>query len=142
MTKEEVDIRPVPVDKLSTWTVEELTRRQTRAQELCSIYAQYVQAAQAELESLRRVHTFLTSANYDATLSLKIVQDKVVRVKCMECNGTGQKALDVESGRIMRKSAFEFNQPTGPIVMTEIPDEFKCTNCQGRGWLLMERYSG
>jgi molybdopterin converting factor small subunit len=136
---QDIDIRPVHVDRLVTFNDTELESRQARIEELRDEYEKEVSNLRTRLEDAEKVHRFLLAEHELVVLARKLKCGDVVRVVCSSCAGTGVKPDDVTSGRIRTPSAFETVGPAGPPK----PDpKSMCSQCEGKKWVLMDRFKG
>lgn len=137
---QEVDVRPVPVDKLMTLPETALEARIARVTVLLGEYEAHVNALLTDLETAQRTHGYLQKELAQTELALQLSRGDVVRVICPGCRGTGMLASDVLSGRVRQTgSAFESAPFKGPPV---VEDRDKCKQCQGLRWVIMERFKG
>lgn len=141
---EDIDIRPVLVDKLVEFTDIALTQRCDRLSVLVEEYQQKIATQEEALEKTKSLFRFLKDEHEKATLAVALKNGDVVRVVCPTCQGSGFKAVDVTSGRIQRKSAFERIGSEAPKQLSPVdvdPSE-RCTHCKGNRWVLMDRFKG
>lgn len=137
----DIDIRPVPVDKLVEYQESALDSREQRILELCGEYSQQEDRLTTELEQVQKINTFLGRELENVRLAKQLAQGEVVRVVCPTCTGTGMKPADVQSGHVARAgSAFE---STGKPTSAPIIDERnRCAACKGQRWVIMPRFKG
>lgn len=140
---EDIDIRPVLVDKLVAFTDQALEQRMARIVVLREEYQQRVVEQKEALERSERIFRFIEEEGEKAKLAQALKCGDVVRVVCPTCNGSGLKPVDATSGRIQRKSAFETigKEPTQANPADIDPTE-RCVDCEGKRWILMDRFKG
>lgn len=145
MDEHEIDVRPVPVDKLVEFTDLALTQRVERIGVLVKEYQQRITAEEEALKRTKSLFRFLEEEESKALLAVALKCGDVVRVICPVCKGSGLKPVDATSGRIQRKSAFE---TVGPAPRTQLPSPAevdptdRCKACEGKRWVLMDRFKG
>jgi len=133
-------VRPVSVDKLTDSSDAFLDDRKKRIEIEKKEVAEKLDVLRKEVVTLESLETFLKREYEHVTLAFQLKAGDVVRVKCPMCRGTGLKEFDATSGKI-KGSAFEhvgsptINQPQ------DDPAQF-CTQCEGRKWILMDRFKG
>jgi DnaJ-class molecular chaperone len=137
----DIDIKPVPVDKLATLSEDRLQARHERLTELDAEYSQRVETLAATLEEARRIHVFVQVELVNVDLAQKLARGDVVRVKCPACDGTGLKPADVMSGYVQQGSAFE-SSGSKATVAPVIDERSRCSECKGQRWQIMERFKG
>ena len=137
----DIDIRPVPVDKLVTWAMSELESRRERLEQLQHEFSDRVVDLQKGLEEVERIASFVEVELAQVELSIRVVKEDIVRVVCPACQGTGMKASDALSGHVSKGSAFEsVGKPN--TVSTVIEPHLRCVSCKGQRWVIMERFKG
>lgn len=136
----DIDIRPVNVDRLTTFEVHALTVRRQRIEELLAMHNEEGDQLRKALEANEALFRFLQNEHDAVVLAQQLKQGDVVRVVCPVCRGGGLKPVNVTSGRVQRKSAFETHGPVAEPVAA--PEGEKCDACQGKRWQLMERFKG
>lgn len=143
--KLDIDVRPVPVDKMAIFKDEELSSREARVAELLTAYTGYVDSLREELEETERNKDFLERESKHVKLAMLLKRGDLVRVICPSCKGSGMKPTDVTTGRVSNiaagsGSAFESvgNKSTRP----EDDPHLQCPECKGMQWVIMERYRG
>lgn len=137
---QDIDIRPVHVDRLVTFEDTELESRQTRIEVLRDEYEKEVSNLRERLENAEELHRFLLTEHGAVVLARKLKCGDVVRVVCPSCAGMGLKPTDVTSGRISVPTAFE---KVGPATGPPVPDpKSMCSRCEGKKWILMDRFKG
>lgn len=142
MSSEDIDIRPVLVDKLATFEEVDLTSRLTRIDALLQEFEARVAELQEQLEKSNQLVKFLNDEREKVLLARQLRKGDVVRVICPACKGSGMKSADVTSGRVSAPgSAFESIQG-GVTVAPEDDPLTRCTTCSGKKWVIMERYKG
>lgn len=136
-----IDVRPVPVDKMSSFKDEELLLREARVVELLAEYTKYVEILQKELEETTRNRDYLERESKNVNLAKLLKRGDLVRVVCHVCKGTGMKPTDVTTGRVsaLAGSAFE---TVGKKLAPEDDPHLQCEECKGAKWVIMERYKG
>jgi hypothetical protein len=137
----DIDIKPVPVDKMATFPEANLEDRRARLTVLDEEYTGRVESLTVELEEARRVHAFIKTELANVDLAQKLARGDVVRVKCPACKGTGMKPADVMSGRVQHGSAFE-SSGTKTTAAPVIDERNRCPDCKGQRWQIMERFKG
>ena len=136
----DIDIRPVPIDKLTDLKETELSSRRTRIEAHVSQYETHIAELEETLERCKEIYTFLQRERDAVILAQKLQSGDIVRVVCPTCQGTGMKPTDVLSGRIKQSgSAFESKKAK---PSREIDPALRCTDCEGKRWLLMDRFKG
>ena len=139
----DIDVRPVPIDKLTTFTEGALKSRHQRLVELNSKYEQRVVTLKTDLAEAERVLRFIQQELANAALAQQLACGDVVRVKCPACQGTGMKPSDVTGGRVRQGSAFENTGGGAALNSTPVIDERnRCPDCKGQRWQIMERFKG
>ena len=138
---DDIDIRPVPVDKLTTFGEAALVGRQARLVELIEEYTQRAEQLAIDLKDAHRILVFLQTEKTNVALAQQLARGDMVRVVCPMCKGTGIKPADVLSGRVLQQgSAFE---NAGPVKTTTVIDErSRCVDCAGQRWIVMPRFKG
>lgn len=138
----DIDIRPVVVDKLITFSEQNLTSRQARIEELIVEYDERIKTYETCLDEARTLRRFLGDEHDNVVLALKLKRGDVVRVVCPQCKGSGMKAVDVTTGRLAsaNRTAFETIK-TNPIRIEDDPT-LRCSECLGKRWVMMERFKG
>jgi len=135
----DIDIRPMVVDQLTQFASQDLVLRLARIEVLLQDYLLRRADAEDNLKQLSDLCTFLESEKTKALLAQRLQTGDVVRVVCPDCRGSGLKPTDVTSGRIQTSSAFE--SVRAPVVPTDDP-RLQCGKCEGKKWIIMERYRG
>jgi DnaJ-class molecular chaperone len=139
----DLDIRHVPVDKLTTLQDRALAGRRGRLVELLAEYKTLVETLQSDLEEAQKNYAFLQTEHENVVLAEKLASGLLVRVKCPACNGTGMKPANVISGQVSKGSAFESTGKAPVTPTTPVIDEInRCTECKGQRWVIMERFRG
>lgn len=136
---DDIDIRPVMVDQLTQFASQDLAIRLTRIEVLLQVYLLRRADADENLQRLKELCSFLEAEKVKVELAQRLQTGDVVRVVCPDCRGSGLKPTDVTSGRIQTGSAFETVH--APVVPTDDP-RLQCGKCEGRKWVIMERYRG
>lgn len=132
-----VTIRAVPVDTLISFTKEELTKRQEQVEQQRDHTKERCDSLREELSHVTRLHAFLVQEYENAVLAQKLQRGDVVRVVCPVCKGSGMSPDDVTGGRI-RGSAFENIGDVQEVTTASKP----CKECEGKQWVLMDRFKG
>lgn len=139
----DIDIRPVPVDKLVTQSDVDLQNRYDRLLALDAEYAAKVDAFQKDLTEAQHIYRFIQKELANVKLAQQLARGDVVRVTCPTCKGTGMKPADVTGGRLFQQgSAFEQTRSSGVSVPPVIDERNRCPECQGQRWQIMERFKG
>ena len=142
MEKLDIDVRPVPVDKLAAFKEEELSSRQARVVELLTAYTQYVEDLRSELEATERNKNFLEREFKNAELAVLLKRGDLVRVVCPSCKGSGMKPTDVTKGRVATAAGSAFEKLGNKDAQPEDDPRLQCIECKGEKWVIMERYRG
>lgn len=140
MFKKDIDIRPIVIDRLVEFTDTALASRIARIEELSQQYERDIEIVEKELTTARQVHQFLLAEHANARLADELRKGEVVRVICPECRGSGLKPTDVTSERI--GSAFEGIRGSGVSVDPTKNFKLRCVKCEGKKWVIMQRYKG
>lgn len=141
MVLPKIDVRGVPVDKLATFSSEQLAARKAKIVALISAYESCVEDARKHQEKAEKGYTFVQQELVNVELAQQLAQGNVVRVICSTCRGTGLKPADVLSGQIaQRGSAFE--GVGGAAAAPVIDERNRCPVCKGLRWQIMERFKG
>jgi len=135
--REEVTIRSVPVDQLVSFSEEELANRLDRVTLERDLIKERCASLREELSNNTALLTFLEQQLENVVLAQKLQRGDVVRVVCPTCKGSGMSPDDVTGGRI-RGSAFE--NVGGTVTVT--PNTKPCKECEGKRWVLMDRFKG
>jgi molybdopterin converting factor small subunit len=138
---DDLDVRPIPIDKLATFSAKALEDRHLRIEELCEEYGQRVERLQADLTEAQRVLNYLLKEKENVDLAQKLARGDVVRVVCPTCTGTGMKPADVMSGHVV-KTGSAFEQTSRPTAAPVIDERNRCTDCKGARWKIMDRFKG
>ena len=140
----DVDVRAVPVDRLTSFTPEALADRSRRLDSLVATYQQRSEELRVFLGKVRQIYEFLVEQQENAVLAKKLQSGDVVRVVCSACQGTGLRPTDVFSGRVHKQgSAFEsLTVKAYQETRKKIDPELQCETCEGKCWVLMERFKG
>jgi hypothetical protein len=136
----DVDIRPVSIDKLAGWEESAVDSRLSKITQLLEEHEKGLVALQEEVETRKRLVSFLRDEKRKAGLALELSRGLVVRVVCPECQGTGMRPSDVVGGRISKGSAFE--AVGRPQSSTEPDARARCKECNGQRWIIMTRFRG
>jgi hypothetical protein len=142
MDEYEIDIRPMVVDKLVNFTDHALSKRLARIHDLLEEYQVYIEDFSSQLEKCQQIFSFLEDEQSKGKLAQSLKRGDVVRVVCPSCKGSGLKPIDATSGRITRRSAFEAVGANKKLQPSEIDPSERCTECQGKRWILMDRFKG
>lgn len=136
----DLDIRHVPIDKLTVFTTDARVARRERLVELCAESQENLMALQDALNQAQKDVEFVQSEYDNVVLAEKLACGDVVRVMCPTCRGTGMKPANVISGQVSKGSAFESvgKPPTAPVI----DEQNRCTECKGQRWVIMERFKG
>jgi hypothetical protein len=137
----DIDVRPIPVDRLSTFEESALADRHRRLVAYVETYSQRVVSLCDELEEARRVLSFVEREKANAELAQQLIRGDVVRVICPTCDGTGMKPADVAGGRIHQGTAFESSKAATSDVPV-IDERNRCVDCTGQRWIIMPRFKG
>jgi hypothetical protein len=136
---DDIDIRPVMVDQLTQFASQDLAARLTRIETLLQTYLLRRADADENLRRLNELCSFLEAEKAKVELAQRLQTGDVVRVVCPDCRGSGLKPTDVTSGRIQTGSAFESVRAP---VQPENDPRLQCGKCEGKKWIIMERYRG
>lgn len=137
----DIDVRPVAVDKLTSFDDEGLASRLARVDSLIQEYTTAVAQLETQLDRSKNLLRFLTEEREKVLLAQSLKKGDVVRVVCPTCKGSGMKPTDVTSGRISTGSAFEGIK--GGVTKSPTDDpRLRCPTCDGKKWVIMERYRG
>jgi hypothetical protein len=140
---DDLDVRPVVVDKLVEFTDQALAQRVERLVVLCKRYEERVASQEEALAQSRQLFRFVQDEQEKAKLAQALKCGDIVRVVCPSCQGSGLKPIDATSGRVQRKSAFEtIGSETKPESSTDIDPAERCKECQGKKFVLMDRFKG
>lgn len=136
-----MDIRHVGVDKLTQFSLSELTSRETRIREFLHMYEDDLEYLQKELGETQSVLSFIQDELKYVKLAIRLKDGDLVRVICPSCKGSGMKPTDVTTGRVVttKRTAFE---SLGKQMNPERDPQLQCPECKGDKWILMERYQG
>lgn len=136
----DIDIRPVPVDRLVTFDRGALVSRRDRLIALREEFQQRITSALTELAELETIMHLVESEYDSVVLAERLLNEDIVRVICPTCKGTGMRPSDVLSGQVRHGSAFE---ATGKANVAPVIDErSRCKDCQGLRWIIMDRFRG
>lgn len=138
---DDVDVRQVPVDQLARLPKESLQIRRERVESLLETYGKHVETAEAVLKRVRELYAFLREQHENVDLAQRLQVGDVVRVKCVACQGTGMKPTDVLSGRVLQNQGSAFEKVRANQVQ-KIDPALQCEECEGKQWVLMERFRG
>jgi hypothetical protein len=143
-----VDIQPVVVDRLVTFTEEDLQARKMRIEVLLDEYQTRTSELDTQLTKMRETLQFLTVEHEAVVLAIKLKVGDVVRVTCTNCLGTGLKPADVTSGKFLAGtlgrvgSAFEGSGGGAASTVPQQDPALRCTVCKGKKYQTLERFKG
>jgi hypothetical protein len=139
----DIDIRPLNLDRLVQLNEAALASRKARIDALLVEFEERCAVLKEELDARENITRFLRKEQAAAILADRLQREEIVRVKCPKCQGSGMKPTDTTGGQLHKKSAFEsVGQTVSPTKKEEIAPADRCTECDGKKWVLMERFRG
>jgi hypothetical protein len=138
----DIDIRHVPVDKLTTWTETSLESRRIQIVNIRAEYEAKFVTASKELTEVTKIAKFLEQEQIYIELALELTKGNVVRVNCPECKGTGMRPANVLSGQVSKGTAFEATGKPHAAKPSVIDEKNCCRECKGQRWVIMDRFKG
>lgn len=136
----DIDVRPVPVDKLVGFSASELASRHKRLIELREEFQARLAMLKTELEEVEKISTFIQTEYDHVVLAERLLKEDVVRVVCPSCKGSGMRPANVLGGQIHKGGAFE--SVGKPVSASVVDERNRCQECQGQRWIIMDRFKG